>query len=331
MNSSLIHSTTQALLMITLCNAWFWMPLLGYSLLLVPRLRLLVLFYIIYIKYLSHAHTTGTLPLRSNTLRTSRLFTSFASYFPLTLYRSAPLAPHKRYIFGYHPHGIAFRGALGALAGDGVGFASLFPGLTNTLLMKDEVFYKPLLREWLLAIGLSGVSRSSCIRHLTKGGHDGRGMGRSITITVGGSREYNRARPGSMDVVVKVRKGFVRVAVQTGAELVPVMAFGENELFERTDVEEGSLGVRFVARVWEGIVGHRVAFSTGRFGIFCPKRVPLNVVVGRPIEVKQQRWEPDEKYVDEVHARYIEELGRLFEDWREVFGVERGVRFCVVE
>ena len=80
--------------MITLCNAWFWMPLLGYSLLLVPRLRLLVLFYIIYIKYLSQAHTTGTLPLRSNTLRTSRLFTSFASYFPLTLYRSAPLAPH---------------------------------------------------------------------------------------------------------------------------------------------------------------------------------------------------------------------------------------------
>ncbi|KAH8432964.1 Diacylglycerol acyltransferase family [Aspergillus melleus] len=328
---SLLQHAIQTLFVTALCNSWFWMPLLGYSLLLVPRLRLAVLLYILYIKFIAKSHTTGTLPFRNDSLRTSWLWRAYASYFPLTLYRSAPLPPHKRYIFGYHPHGIAFRGAAGALAADGVGFAQLFPGLTNTLLMKDSVFFSPLLREWLLSIGLSGVSRSSCIRHLTKGGHDDRGMGRTITITVGGSREYNLARPGSMDIVVKIRKGFVRVAVQTGAELVPVMAFGENELFDRTDVNRGSVFVKLVAGAWEAVVGHKVAFSTGRFGIFCPRKVPLNVVVGKPIEVKQQRWEPDEKYIDEVHARYVRELRGLFEDWRDVFGVEKGVRFEVVE
>ncbi|KAL3263816.1 hypothetical protein ABHI18_001359 [Aspergillus niger] len=325
-----LTDVVESTLMTLLCTTWFHLPLLGYSLLLVPRLRLVVLLYIIYVKYFSKAHKSGTLPYRNDAFRTSFIWKTFASYFPLTLYRSAPLSPRRKYIFGYHPHGIALRGAMGAFAADGVGFSSLFPGLTNTLLIKDDCFYQPFQREYLLATGASGVSRTSCIKHLTRGGHDERGMGRSIAITVGGSREYNIAKPGTMGIVIKIRKGFVRVAVETGADIVPVIAFGENELFDLIDTKSSS-ALGLVARVWEFVVGHRVAFSKGRFGLFCPYRKPLNVVVGKPIEVVQQRWDMDEKYVDKLHETYVQELTRLWDDWKETFGVERDVRFEIVE
>ena len=44
-----------------------------------------------------------------------------------------------------------------------------------------------------------------------------------------------------------------------------------------------------------------------------PYRRGLDVVVGRPIEVVQQE-KPEQGYVDEVHARYIRELERLWGD-----------------
>ncbi|RAH51499.1 Diacylglycerol acyltransferase family [Aspergillus brunneoviolaceus CBS 621.78] len=327
----LLTDVYETLLMTILSNSWLFFPVLGYSLLLIPRLRLFALVYILYIKFISKAHKTGTLSLRNDRFRHSSIWkTTYANYFPLTLYRTVPLPPQRRYIFGYHPHGIALRGAIGAFAAEAADFSQLFPGITNTLLMKDSFYTTPLLREYLLSLGTSGVSRSSCIRHLTRGGHDDRGMGRAITITVGGSREYNIAKPGTMGVVVKIRKGFVRVAVQTGADLVPVIAFGENELFDRVDVNS-STALGLVARAWEFAVGHRVAFSTGRFGLFCPHRRPLNVVVGKPIEVKQQRWEPDEAYIDEVHAQYVRELGKLYDDWKETFAPNKDVKFEVVE
>lgn len=170
----------------------------------------------------------------------------------------------------------------------------------------------------------------SCIRHLTKGGHDGRGMGRAITITVGGSREFNIARPNTMDIVIKIRKGFIRVAVETGAEIVPVLAFGENELFDRIDVESSSV-LAPIARVWEWVVGQKVAFSLGRFNIFCPYRKPVNVVTGKPIPVQQQRWNPDEKYIEQLNSQYVSDLKQLWEDWRDVFGVNKSIKFEVVE
>ena len=39
------------------------------------------------------------------------------------------------------------------------------------------------------------------------------------------------AKPGANDLVLKRRKGFVKIALRTGASLVPVYSFGENATF----------------------------------------------------------------------------------------------------
>ena len=45
-----------------------------------------------------------------------------------------------------------------------------------------------------------------------------------------------------MHLVLEKRKGFVREAIAAGACLVPVLAFGENDLYHTIHLEPDSLG-----------------------------------------------------------------------------------------
>ena len=61
-----------------------------------------------------------------------------------------------------------------------------------------------------------------------------------------------------------------------------------------------------------------------------PYRRPINVVVGRPIPIVQAK-NPDAAYVDEIHERYVNELVRLWEDWKDTFAVQRRSELELVE
>lgn len=200
----------------------------------IPILWPILLPYLIYV-LLSSAATSGELSHRSEFLRSSRIWSLFASYFPARLHRTVPLEPTRKYIFGYHPHGIISHGAFAAFATEALGFKQLFPGITNTLLTLDANFRIPLYRDYALRMGLASVSRESCENILSKGGRNGEGMGRAITIVVGGARESLDAKPGSLKLVLKKRKGFVKLAIREGADLVPVLAFGENDIYDQFD------------------------------------------------------------------------------------------------
>lgn len=200
----------------------------------IPLLWPILLPYLIYV-LLSSAATSGELSHRSEWARNSRIWSLFASYYPARLHRTVPLEPTRKYIFGYHPHGIISHGAFAAFATEALGFKQLFPGITNTLLTLDANFRVPIYRDYALRMGLASVSRESCENILSKGGRNGEGMGRAITIVVGGARESLDASPGSLKLVLKKRKGFVKLAIRQGADLVPVLAFGENDLYEQFD------------------------------------------------------------------------------------------------
>ncbi|KAL2786515.1 diacylglycerol acyltransferase [Aspergillus keveii] len=261
---------------------------------------------------------------RSDFLRSLPLWRLVASYFPLTLYRTRPLPGNQKYIFGYHPHGILSHGAFAAFATESLGFSSLFPGIENSLLTLDSNFKIPIYRDYLLLLGMNSVSRSSCENILSTGGTDNKGAGRSITIVIGGAKESLEAVPGSMRLVLRNRKGFAKLAIRTGASLVPVLAFGENDLYTMTaDLDPKTFAGR-VQQTFKRVFGLTVPFLYSKgpykldFGV-TPHRRPVNIVVGRPIDVRKMEDPVNEAYLDKVHGRYLEELERIWFEWKGVF------------
>jgi 2-acylglycerol O-acyltransferase 2 len=53
-----------------------------------------------------------------------------------------------------------------------------------------------------------------------------------------------------------------------------------------------------------------------------PYRRPVNIVVGKPIRVRQAA-QPDPAYVDELHAKYVDELVGIWEAWKDDFAPNR--------
>jgi 2-acylglycerol O-acyltransferase 2 len=282
--------------------------------------------------------TSGTLSRRSKRLRRSKIWSAFASYFPARLHRTVLLEPHRKYIFGYHPHGIISHGAFAAFATEALGFADLFPGITNTLLTLDTNFRIPLYRDWALALGLASVSKESIENILSKGGTNGEGMGRAVTIVVGGARESLNAEPHTLRLVLDSRKGFVKIAIRQGADLVPVLAFGENDLYEQLD-GEARPWIHKMQMLVKKVAGFTIPLFHAR-GIFnydvglMPYRRAMNIVVGRPIQVTQQGANDghvSEEYLDEVHDRYCTELRRLWNEYKNTFAKDRQAELEVVE
>ncbi|KAI9718814.1 MAG: diacylglycerol O-acyltransferase 1 [Chrysothrix sp. TS-e1954] len=298
-----------------------------------PLLWPLLIPYLLYTLF-SQASTSGQLSRRSHRFRCLPIWSLFASYFPARLHRSQVLAPTRKYIFGYHPHGIISHGAFAAFGTEALGFSQLFPGITNTLLTLDSNFRIPMYREYALSLGLASVSRESCENLLSRGGINKEGMGRAITIVVGGARESLAGQPHSLKIVLKRRKGFVKLAIRTGADLVPTIGFGENELYDQATAESHPL-IHKTQLLVKKFLGFTVPLFHAR-GVFnydagfLPYRRPMNIVVGRPIQV-EQRSKPDEKYIDEVHERYMKELVRVWDEWKDTFAQDRKEELQIIE
>jgi 2-acylglycerol O-acyltransferase 2 len=159
-------------------------------------------------------------------------------------------------------------------------------------------------------------------------------MGRAITIVVGGARESLGAQPCRIRLVLKRRKGFVKMAIRTGADLVPVLAFGENDLYDQFQADSHPT-IHKIQLLVKKILGFTVPLFHAR-GVFnydvglMPYRRPLNVVVGKPIEVIQAD-RPEQKYIDRVHEQYVTELERMWELWKDEFARERKEELQILE
>ncbi|KAK6361900.1 diacylglycerol O-acyltransferase 1 [Orbilia blumenaviensis] len=155
--------------------------------------------------------------------------------------------------------------------------------------------------------------------------------GQGITIVIGGAQESLFAKPGTM--TLKMRKGFLRVAVRTGAHLVPVLSFGENDLFDQLIPEKTSWVHKFQILV-KKVFGFTIPLFHAR-GIFnydvglVPYRVPVNTVVGRPIKTIQSP-EPRDDYIDELQDLYCEELERLWEEHKDKFAPRRKAEMRII-
>ncbi|XP_062904817.1 diacylglycerol O-acyltransferase 2-like [Mobula hypostoma] len=265
---------------------------------------------------------------RSRWVRSWRVWKGMRDYFPVTLVKMSKLSPKKNYILGYHPHGIMCFGAFCNFGTEANQFSRVFPGITPHLATLNGLFRLPIFRDYLMSSGACSVSRSS-LRHLL----EERGEGQAVVIVVGGAAESMTGRPGEHGVLLKNRQGFVRMALEHGADLVPVYSFGENDVYDQVVLEPDSWGNR-LQRQFQKLAGFAPCLFRGRGLVFSrswgllPFARPVATVVGKPIAVKRMPNPPQEE-VDRYHTLYQEALLRLFDKHKTRYGLSKDTRLTI--
>ncbi|KAJ8412547.1 hypothetical protein AAFF_G00128830 [Aldrovandia affinis] len=264
---------------------------------------------------------------RVNFLCNLAVWRHMRDYFPVQLVKTADLDPRKNYVFGFHPHGILVAGAFINFCTLSTGFHSLYPGLTPYLLMLPLWFRAPFFRDYIMYAGLIPSDKDSASYMLCQP----RG-GNVVVIAVGGAPEALDARPGAYTLLLANKKGFVKLAMEHGASLVPVFSFGENEVFNQVDNSRGTW-LRWIQERLQRMMGISLPLFHARgvfqysFGVM-PFRKPIHTVVGKPIVVEKNE-KPSDEELDALHEHYMDELSKLFEEHKSKYGVpeERHLSF----
>ncbi|CAN8020887.1 unnamed protein product, partial [Ixodes persulcatus] len=250
---------------------------------------------------------------RIHWVRQWRIWRYLAGYFPARLVKTAELDPRCNYILGSHPHGVLCAGAFINFATEGTGFSALFPGIVPHFLTLRFNFWLPFFRDLIMSYGACAVSRENLLWILTQ-----QGTGNAAVVIIGGAQEALDARPGTCLLTLEKRKGFVRLALQCGAHLVPVFSFGENDIFDQVHNPPGS-GLRMIQELVKRWIGVAPVLFHGH-GLL-PFRAQIVTVVGKPIHVERME-DPTLKQIDELHSKYKEALAKLFHENKHKYGAE---------
>ncbi|XP_048338711.1 diacylglycerol O-acyltransferase 2-like [Sphaerodactylus townsendi] len=256
----------------------------------------------------------------SSWVRKWTIWNHFRDYFPVQLVKTHNLLPSHNYIVGIHPHGILCVGAFCNFVTRSTGFCEKFPGIKASLAVLAGNFRLPVFREYLMSGGMCPVTRQAIGHLLSKNG-----PGNAVVIAVGGAAESLASRPGLLTLTLKNRKGFVRLALQHGAHLVPSFSFGENDLFQQAVFEEGTRLKSFQNR-FQKLFGFAPCFFYGRGFTsvrsrgFLPFPRPVTTVIGEPVTVPKIE-QPSSRTVDAYHAMYVQALLKLFNDHKAKYGL----------
>lgn len=136
----------------------------------------------------------------------------------------------------------------------------------------------------------------------------------SVSITLGGAKEMGIFKEKRLDVVVKSRKGIFKIALETGIPIVPIITYGENEIFPRSNIDFFDyindiyyflFKVRFPfpsltsIQNWKNISKHPLE--------------PIHTYTGKPILVKKID-NPSSEDIEKLKNKYIKRVKELFKE-----------------
>ncbi|KAJ3640706.1 hypothetical protein Zmor_027250 [Zophobas morio] len=271
---------------------------------------------ILYSFWLYHDRATPETGGRSNDwILSLKCWWYYKNYFPANLIKpELTLNPQRNYLFSHFPHGIIPTGPFHNISGRSSEFRQLYPKFKVHIAILHWLLYTPFLRDLGLAVGLVSCSAKSITYLLSR--PEG---GQIVLLNPGGATETFNAGHQQYKFFVKKRKGFVKMALRNGAAIVPVITFGENELFRQFQ-NETVLRMQNFVKKWVGFVPalfYGRGFTENSFGMV-PFRRPLKTVLGTPIEV-EKRENPTSEEIDLVHEKFVDGLVRLFEKYKNEF------------
>ena len=142
--------------------------------------------------------------------------------------------------------------------------------------------------------------------------------GESLSVCLGGVREILYTESSMMKLSILKKRGIFKLALEKGTPLVPVLSYGENELF---DIMKGS----WITWLQNILIRYGLCAPIPTidscikwYGILKgPLPEPIRTVVGSPVSVPDAH-EPAEDEIDDLRARYFAALDSLYEKTRPV-------------
>jgi len=140
--------------------------------------------------------------------------------------------------------------------------------------------------------------------------------GESLSVTLGGIREILECTPGSLRLTLSRRQGVFRLALETGTALIPVLVYGETELYTPMrgvwldSIQKALLpwGVCLPIPTWDSC-------KKWMGLLYRPLETPVRTVVGNRIKVVACA-SPTAEEIIALRDRYFKELRELYANTR---------------
>jgi hypothetical protein len=158
----------------------------------------------------------------------------------------------------------------------------------------------PIMKHVIGIFGLIDASRKSLTKRLEKG--------KSFVLYPGGIAELFLSSPTKEAIFA--RKGFIRLALTTGADVIPIYLFGNTTVLR--------VFTHPVLMAVSRSLGASLTLFWGRWGLPLPLPDPLIYVRGKPLGMPKGGGEPSDALIDEWHAKYVSEVQRIFETYKNL-------------
>lgn len=207
------------------------------------------------------------------------------------------------------PHGVFPYGNLLAMVAWPSLCGSHFRGLAASSALRPPIF-----KQIMRSMGVIDASRHIARKALEDGD--------SLGISTGGVAEVFETNGDDECIVLKSRIGMIKLAIRTGADIVPCYLFGNTKLLGCWAGEGIPQGRNILERISRK-VGFALIIFYGRFGLPIPRRVPIFGAMGKAIPTYHIKCEePTQEQVDAIQKQLLEEMQGLFDRYKGLYGWE---------
>lgn len=164
-------------------------------------------------------------------------------------------------------------------------------------------FRIPFLHDMFKMTGIINTNYETIRTHM----NDGKPVG----LVLGGVEEMFQVQPYTLNLVLKKRTGYLRLALETKKPIIPVLTYGENELFDAVPKLTNSELNRFLKRNFGIMIPFPSLESFTRWAKITEEPLsPIHTHVGEPV------YPIESDTIETLRERYMKAIQELFDKTR---------------